>query len=77
MSIVTRPNQTLLGSSGLLFVIGESGQDTGYFLGPMAEGCRRLWRFERGSLPKGYIATTAIGQPSDDQLPGIVANAQQ
>jgi|GEM_PF-6598763 len=77
MSIVTRPNQALLGTSGLLFIIGEGRQGTGYFLGPLADGRRSLWRFERGSLPNGFIATTAIATPSDDQLLGLVANAQQ
>jgi hypothetical protein len=50
---------------GLLFLAGHFT----YFLGPMVDDCRRLWRFTPTyGLPRKAIATTRDEDPSDEQL---------
>jgi hypothetical protein len=68
--MIKRIPAPILEGQGDLFIAGHCT----YFLGPMAEGCRRLWRFSpSGSLPRDAIATTTLETPTDDQLLDLLA----
>lgn len=63
--MIQRIDAHLLKGQGDLFAAGHYI----YFLGPMADGRRRLWRFTQTmGLPSQYIATTTLESPTDDQL---------
>lgn len=63
--MIQRIDAPLLKGQGDLFVAGHYT----YFLGPMADGRRRLWPvIQTMGLPSQYIATTTLESPTDDQL---------
>ena len=68
--MIQRIEAPILEGQGDLFVAGHYT----YFLGPMAEGQRRLWRFtQTHGLPRQAIATTTLESPTDDQLLELLA----
>jgi hypothetical protein len=68
--MIKRIPAPILEGQGDLFIAGHFT----YFLGPMADGQRRLWRFTPTmGLPRDEIATTTLEAPTDDQLLDLLA----
>ena len=68
--MIKRIDALILEGQGDIFIAGHFT----YFLGPMVDGRRQLWRYtSTGGLPKSEIATTTIAAPTDDQLLDLLA----
>lgn len=68
--MIQRIDAPILEGQGDLFLAGNHT----YFLGPLVEGYRRLWRFTPTyGLPRQCIAQTPIQDPTDDDLINLLA----